>query len=219
MALNAQSHPAFPGRHYPNTLLHNRLPERNPPHGSSTQPAARESARREAAAAAGGALNAFNGLTDEQREEVNEAFALFDMDKDQKIDYHEFKVSLKALGFDLPKPEIANLLSAHGTAPPSQSNSPNQNASLTKLRLTLPAFQSIAANLISQRDPRDEILRAFGMFDTDGKGMISLDDLKKVARELGEGMEEDELVAMIQEFDLEGKGGVSREEFVAICMG
>jgi centrin-3 len=85
--------------------------------------------------------------------------------------------------------------------------------------LTLQAFQTIAAKLISERDPREEILRAFALFDTEDKGIISLEDLRRVARELGEGLEEDELVAMIEEFDLEGKGGVGREEFVGICMG
>jgi centrin-3 len=49
--------------------------------------------------------------------------------------------------------------------------------------------------------------------------MIDLEDLRRVAKELGEGLEEDELNAMIEEFDLEGKGGVGREEFVGICMG
>jgi centrin-3 len=88
-----------------------------------------------------------------------------------------------------------------------------------RLLLTLPAFQTVAAQLISNRDPREEILRAFALFDTEDKGIISLEDLRRVARELGEGLEEEELAAMIEEFDLEGKGGVGREEFVQICMG
>ncbi|KIM96325.1 hypothetical protein OIDMADRAFT_98251, partial [Oidiodendron maius Zn] len=164
-------------------------------------------------------------LTDEQREEINEAFALFDLDKDQRIDYHEFKVALKALGFDLPKAEIVSLLSTHGTPPDGHPSSraaagtAQQPVAPGRLLLGLPSFQNIAANLISARDPRDEILRAFALFDTDGKGMISLEDLRRVARELGEGLEEDELAAMIEEFDLDGKGGVGREEFVQICMG
>lgn len=49
--------------------------------------------------------------------------------------------------------------------------------------------------------------------------MITVEDLRRVARELNEGLEEDEIIAMIEEFDLEGKGGVGQEEFVAICMG
>jgi Ca2+-binding EF-hand superfamily protein len=140
------------------------------------------------------------------------------MDKDSRIDYHEFKVALKALGFDLPKSEILSLLTTHGT-PSSAPQSRQPSSAPGKLLITLQAFQTIAANLIAQRDPRDEILRAFALFDTEGKGTISIDDLRRVSRELGEGLEEDELLAMIEEFDLEGKGGVSREEFVNICMG
>jgi Ca2+-binding EF-hand superfamily protein len=89
----------------------------------------------------------------------------------------------------------------------------------SRLQLTLPSFQVIAAQLIAQRDPRDEILRAFALFDTDDKGIITLEDLRRVARELGEGLEEEELVAMIEEFDLQGVGGVNRDEFLQICMG
>jgi len=139
---------------------------------------------------------------------------------------------LKALGFDLPKPEILNYLATHGVPPDTPQAHPpqssrhqpqiqNQQAPVAtgRLLLTLPSFQTIAANLIASRDPRDEILRAFALFDTENKGVISLDDLRRVARELGEVLEEEELVAMIEEFDLEGKGGVGRDEFVQICMG
>lgn len=103
--------------------------------------------------------------------------------------------------------------------PLSHPSNAREAVSPGRLQLTLPSFQNIAAQLISERDPRDEILRAFQLFDADDKGKITLDDLRRVARELGEGLEEEELVAMIEEFDLEGKGGVGREEFVGICMG
>ena len=77
----------------------------------------------------------------------------------------------------------------------------------------------MAARKISERDPREEIDRAFDLFDADGKGWINLEDLKRVARELGEtGLEEEELRAMIEEFDIEGAGGVGREEFAGICL-
>jgi len=62
-------------------------------------------------------------------------------------------------------------------------------------------------------------MRAFDLFDSEGKGVITVEDLRRVARELGEGLEEDEMRAMIEEFDMEGKGGVDREEFVSICLG
>lgn len=33
-------------------------------------------------------------LTDEQKDEIREAFELFDTDKDKEIDYHELKVTV-----------------------------------------------------------------------------------------------------------------------------
>lgn len=42
-------------------------------------------------------------LSDEQKQEIKEAFDLFDTDKTGTIDYHELKVAMRALGFDVKK--------------------------------------------------------------------------------------------------------------------
>jgi len=52
-------------------------------------------------------------LTDEQKQEVKEAFELFDTDKDGCVDYHELKVAMRALGFDLKKAEVLKILRDH----------------------------------------------------------------------------------------------------------
>lgn len=75
------------------------------------------------------------------------------------------------------------------------------------------------AHRILTRDPREEIFRAFDLFDEGGKGKITLQDLRRVARELGEGLQEEELAAMIEEFDLDGDGAIGKDEFVGICLG
>ncbi|KIV99397.1 uncharacterized protein PV09_08940 [Verruconis gallopava] len=196
--------------------------------------AERERLQREQAAAL--APPRIEDLTEEQREEINEAFQLFDLDRDNHIDYHELKVAMKALGFDLPKAEITSILHQHGvpantvasgnTAASSATASRAKAAQTSalslagpaKLLLPLASFQQIMAAKILARDPRDEINRAFDLFDVDGKGGISVDDLRRVARELNEGLQEEELVAMIEEFDLDGDGIISREEFLGICM-
>jgi len=148
-------------------------------------------------------------------------FTLFDLDKDGKIDYHELKVAMKALGFDLPKPEILSILQTHGqpTQPPASNTASVNNAyHHSRLLLTFQSFQTIMTQKILARDPTEEILRAFDLFDEGSKGRISLDDLRRVARELGEGLEEEELRAMIDEFDLDGDGAINRDEFLGICL-
>ena len=75
------------------------------------------------------------------------------------------------------------------------------------------------ATKIAARDPREEINRAFDLFDTDGKGAIDIQDLRRVAAELGEGLQEEELNAMIEEFDMDGDGRITREDFIGICLG
>jgi len=156
---------------------------------------------------------------------------LFDLDRDGHIDYHELKVAMKALGFDLPKNEITSILQQQGVAANTLTaqaglgkagKQPAQAPSFsgpTKLLLSQSSFQTIMAHRILARDPREEILRAFELFDSDGKGGITVEDLRRVAGELNEGLQEDELNAMIEEFDLDGDGVISREEFVGICLG
>lgn len=49
-------------------------------------------------------------LSEDQRQEIREAFDLFDTDKDGAVDYHELKVAMRALGFDLKKSEVLEIL-------------------------------------------------------------------------------------------------------------
>ena len=69
---------------------------------------------------------------------------------------------------------------------------------------------------IAERDPREEILKAFRLFDDDSTGKISLKNLKRVARELGQTMTEEELQQMIDEADRDGDGEINEEEFIRI---
>lgn len=84
-------------------------PKRRPLPGASSSSASPSHAHLSSSRA-----NVLNGeLRDEQRQEIKEAFDLFDSDKDGAIDYHELKVAMRALGFDLKKAEVLKLLRDH----------------------------------------------------------------------------------------------------------
>jgi centrin-1 len=82
--------------------------------------------------------------------------------------------------------------------------------------VTFEDFLALMTAKMAERDPREEILKAFRLFDDDETGRISFKNLKRVARELGESIGDEELQEMIDEADRDGDGEVSEEEFLRI---
>lgn len=67
------------------------------------------------------------------------------------------------------------------------------------------------------RDPEEEIIRAYKLFvNEDPSGKINIRNLRKITKELGENIDDDELQAMIDEFDLDQDGMIGEEEFINI---
>jgi len=58
------------------------------------------------------------------------------------------------------------------------------------------------------------------MFDQDGDGLISLEDLRVVNSTIKQGTSatDKDMANMIAQADLTGKGGVDREEFIDLMM-
>ncbi len=54
------------------------------------------------------------------------------------------------------------------------------------------------------------------MFDDDDTGAISFKNLKRVAKELGENLTDEELQEMIDEADRDGNGVIDQDEFLRI---
>ncbi|CCE82634.1 Piso0_002368 [Millerozyma farinosa CBS 7064] len=131
-------------------------------------------------------------LLNEQKQEIREAFSLFDMNNDGCLDYHELKVAFRALGFDLSKREVLDIIHEYDTDDRNLITYEN-------------FFQAVGERIVN-RDPLEEIHRAFKLFDDDNTGRISLRNLRRVAKELGESLTDDELRAMIDEFDLDEDG-------------
>lgn len=77
-------------------------------------------------------------------------------------------------------------------------------------------FLTMMTTKMSQRDSKEEILKAFRLFDDDESGKISLGNLRRVAKEIGENMTDEELQEMIDEADRDGDGEINQEEFLRI---
>ena len=73
------------------------------------------------------------------------------------------------------------------------------------MQVILVCYVTVSERVV-QRDPTEEMLKAFRLFDDDETGKISVRNLRRVARELGEDVSEDELRAMIDEFDNDKDG-------------
>eukprot|EP00758_Cryptobia_borreli_P001954 Tbor_TRINITY_DN2668_c0_g1::TRINITY_DN2668_c0_g1_i1::g.17919::m.17919/K16465/CETN1; centrin-1 len=141
-------------------------------------------------------------LTEEQRQEIKEAFDLFDTDGSGSIDAKELKVAMRALGFEPKKEEIRKMISDIDTD--------------GRGTIDFNAFLEMMTTKMSEKDSREEILKAFRLFDDDETGKISFKNLKRVAKELGENMNDEELQEMIDEADRDGDGEISEDEFLRI---
>lgn len=77
------------------------------------------------------------------------------------------------------------------------------------------ALESLAAKQYRQQVKAERI---FHILDEAGKGVIVLQDLKRVSGEiLGEETTEDELIEMIQEIDQSGDGILSKQDMIRIA--
>ena len=69
---------------------------------------------------------------------------------------------------------------------------------------------------LKDADREDEIRQAFKVFDKDGNGFITADELAIVMANLGEKLSPSELKEMMKEADSNGDGKIDYEEFVKV---
>ncbi|XP_063702135.1 uncharacterized protein LOC134832150 [Culicoides brevitarsis] len=141
-------------------------------------------------------------LTEEQKNDVQEAFQIFDTEGKGFIDIKDLKVAIRALGFEPKKEEIKKMA----------AEIDKDGAS----KLSFEDFLGLMTSKIAEKDAKEEILKAFRLFDDDQTGAISFKNLKRVAKELGENLTDEELSEMISEADRDGDGEINQDEFLRI---
>jgi centrin-3 len=142
-----------------------------------------------------------------------------DMRKKGWLAANEFRHALVALGLDIPKSESAQELQLYGTVP-SDWHDPH-HCPVNRLRLFRDPLRLCAAKLMSRRDPREEAIKVFNLFDYDQDGIISFDDLRRLAQDIREEttITDEEIQTMIDHLDTTGKNGVDLEEYIQMTEG
>ena len=141
-------------------------------------------------------------ITEEQKQEIREAFDLFDSESTGAIDAKELKVAMRALGFEPKKEEIRKIL--------SEVDKSGEGI------IRFDDFLDIMTQKMLERDPVEEMKKAFTLICEEGQNKITLKSLQKVAKELGENMTIEELQEMIEEADRDGDGEIGEDDFLKI---
>lgn len=140
------------------------------------------------------------GLTEEEVEEIREAFAMFDTEGTGTIDPRELKSAMHSLGFEKKSPTVYEMicdLEEKGT------------------EIDFDEFLDAISNKLGNRETKEGIDRIFDLFDDDKTGSINLNNLRRVAKELGETMSLDELKEMLHRAAANGEE-ITREDFYNI---
>uniref|UniRef100_A0A8D0B6P0 Calglandulin n=1 Tax=Salvator merianae TaxID=96440 RepID=A0A8D0B6P0_SALMN len=141
-------------------------------------------------------------LSTAQKQQMRDAFDLLDAEGTGTIDVKELKVAIRALGFEPTKEELRRIVSEvdkEGSG-----------------KISFDAFYSVMTHKMSEADPKEEILKAFKLFENQETGKISFSNLKQIASEIGENLTDEELQEMIDEADVDGDGEVNEQEFLKI---
>ena len=77
-------------------------------------------------------------------------------------------------------------------------------------------FLDMMTARISDRNTKEDLERVFKLFDDKRTGEISVENLRRVAKELGEDIPEDELREIILRADLDGDGKLTFDDFYAV---
>lgn len=141
-----------------------------------------------------------HGLSQQKKQEIKEAFELFDIDGSGTIDAKELTVAMRALGFEMNDEQIRQMI--------ADVDKDGSGA------IDFDEFVYMMTAKIGERDSKDELLKAFQVIDQDKNGKISAADIQLIAKDLGERFTNRDIQEMVEEADRDGDGEVNFEEFM-----
>ena len=128
------------------------------------------------------------GLSSEEVDEIKQAFDLFDTNGTGKIDPKELKAAMQSSGLDSKNPTIYQLIADLDT-PQAEKNG----------GITFDDFVDVYLMNLGDKESEEGIRRIFDLLiDDPNADTITLSSLKKISKELGENMSDEELKDMLE---------------------
>merc|ERR1712193_264607 len=118
-------------------------------------------------------------LSDEQLDEIREAFSLFDSDASGMIDVRELKAAMRALGFEVKNEELKKMVT-------DIDNDGNGTIEFSE-------FLQMMTGKMGEKDTREDIEKVFKLFDDDNTNKISfrnLDEFYRIMKKKGNFLED-----------------------------
>lgn len=143
-----------------------------------------------------------DGLSYDEIIEIKEAFDMFDVKNTGTINPNDLKKAMESQGFVTRNSTIFRMVC-------------NMQVSGVE-KVNFEEFFTLMTSEDFSDSSKEEIQKLFALFDVDGTGFIDLRNLKKIARELGESLDEQDIMELITKSDLDGDGRVSFEDFYNI---
>ncbi|WOH10608.1 hypothetical protein DCAR_0730077 [Daucus carota subsp. sativus] len=139
-------------------------------------------------------------LDDEQIGELREIFRSFDMNNDNSLSQLEFNSLLRSLGLS-PSPDQLQAI--------TEKADTNNNG-----LIEFSEFLALVAPELARSPYSEKQMRViFKMFDRDGDGFVTAEELADSMERLGHKLSKEELTGMIEEADADGDGQISFQEF------
>ena len=143
--------------------------------------------------------------SNEENDDLRQAFDLFDVKENGKIDPNEIKETMKQLGFDTKNPTIFQIIEDLDT-PESKKNG----------GISFSQFSESMNKRLGDKESKEGARRIFDLFVDDTKAeYIPIESLKKIAKELGDKSSDDQLKDMI-ECASKNNGQLSFDDFYYI---